>query len=103
MVQKKLAQRNLSQRSTYSEKTGQNQLKINPQQEEEEKSLEDGERVQSSQEEQREENRTPEELFLEHFTAEPVRDETLEETMSERLPPATRTKNGSIWKYLKIA
>ena len=37
---------------------------------------------QSFQEEQKEGNRTPEELFLEHFTAEPVRDEILEETMS---------------------
>ena len=69
------SERSMAQISTYSEKTVQNQLKMNPQQEEE-KSSEDGERFQSSQEEQREGNRTPE----------------------ERFPPATRRKNGSIWK-----
>ena len=37
---------------------------------------------QSFQEDQGEGNRTPEELFLYHFVAEPVRDEMVEETMS---------------------
>ena len=37
---------------------------------------------QSFQEYQGEGNRTPEELFLKHFTAEPVRDEILEDTTS---------------------
>ena len=50
------SEKSTAQISTYSEKTVQNQLKINPQQEEE-KLSEDGERFQSSQEEQREENR----------------------------------------------
>ena len=65
-----------SQESTCSEKTVQNQMMVNPQQEEE-KSSDDGVMFQSFQEDQGEGNRTPEELFLEHFTAEPVRDEVL--------------------------
>ena len=44
------SEKSTAQISTYSEKTVQNQLKINPQQEEETFS-EDGERFQSSQEE----------------------------------------------------
>ena len=96
------SEKSTSQKSTYSEKTVQNQLKMNPQQEEE-KSSEDGERFQSSQEEQREGNRTPEELFLEHFTAEPVRDEVLEETMSDQIvitTPASHPQEE--WRHLEI-
>ena len=47
------SEKSMAQISTYSEKTVQNQLKINPQQEEE-KLSEDREKFQSSQEEQRE-------------------------------------------------
>ena len=72
------------QKSTYLEETVQEQLEINPQQEEEER-WQDKERVQSSPEEQREESRTPEELFLEHFTAEPVRDEVRDEILEEEI------------------
>ena len=75
------SEKSMSQKFTCSKKTEQDQLKINPQQEEE-KSSDDGEMFQSFQEEQREGNKTPEELFLEHFTAEPVRDEILKDTMS---------------------
>ena len=94
-------EKSTSQKSTCSEKTVQDQLKMNPQQEEE-KSSEDKEMFQSFQEEQREGNRTPEELFLEHFTAEPVRDEVLEETMSDQIvimtPASHLQENGGIWK-----
>ena len=57
------SEKSMSQKSTYPEETVQDQIEINPQQEEEERWL-DRERVQSSQEEKREENRTPEEMFL---------------------------------------
>ena len=63
-----------SQKSVGSEKSVPELGKINPQREEE--------RFRSCPEEQREENKTPEELFQEHFTAEPVRDEILEEPIS---------------------
>ena len=49
------------------------------------------------------ENRTPEELFLEHFTAEPVRDEILEETMSDQIvmtTPASHPEED--WQQLRI-
>ena len=75
---------------------------MNPQQEEE-KSSEEGERFQSFQEEHREGNRTPEELFLEHFTAEPVRDEILEDTMSDQkvvTTPASHPQEE--WRHLEI-
>ena len=52
-------------------------MMVNPQQEEE-KSSDDGVMFQSFQEDQGEGNRTPEELFLEHFTAKPFRNEVLE-------------------------
>ena len=39
---------------------------------------------QPFQEEQEKRQKTPEELFLEHFTAEPVRNEVLEETTSDQ-------------------
>ena len=63
-----------SQKSVCSEEGIPELGKINPQRQEE--------RFQSCPEEQREENKTPEELFQEHFTAEPVRDEILEEPIS---------------------
>ena len=50
----------------YPEEIAQEQIEINPQQEEEERWL-DRERIQSSPEEQREKSKTPEELFVEHF------------------------------------
>ena len=100
------SEKSMSQKSTYPEETVQDQIEINPQQEEEERWL-DGERVQLSQEEQREENKTPEEMFLEHFTAEPVRDEVrdeiLEETMSDQIvmtTPASHPQED--WQQLRI-
>ena len=54
------------QKSIRSEEIIPDLKKINPQEEED--------RFQSCQEEQREENKTPKELFPEHFTAETVRD-----------------------------
>ena len=69
---------------------------IDPQQEEEkssdgeeEKSSEGEEMFQSFQEDQEKGQKTPEELFLEHFTAEPVRDEVLEETTSDQVVTTT--------------
>ena len=88
-----------SQKSKHQE---QDQLETNPQQEEEEKSL-NKDQIQTSQGEQREENRTPEELFNEHFTAEPVRDEILEEMMSEQVvitTPASHPQED--WQQLRI-
>ena len=78
------SEKSVSQKSTYLEETVQEQLEINPQQEEEERWL-DKERVQSSPEKQREKSRTPEELFLEHFTAEPGRDEVRDEILGEEI------------------
>ena len=57
--------------------------------------------------EQREENKTSEELFLEHFTAEPLRDEVideiLEETMRDQIvmtTPASHLQED--WQQLRI-
>ena len=95
------SEKSRSQESTCSEKTVQDQLKINPQREEE-KLSDGGEMFQSFQEDQREGNRTPEKLFLEHFTAEIVRDKILEDTTSYQevitTSPSTSRKNGGIWK-----
>ena len=60
------SEKSRSQESTCSEKTVQDQLKINPQREEE-KLSDGGEMFQSFQEDQREGNRTLEELFREHL------------------------------------
>ena len=52
---------------------------------------------QSFQEDQEEGSRTPEKLFLEHLTAEPVRDEVLEETTSQQeviMKPAIYPQEG---------
>ena len=72
---------------------------ISPQQEEEkssdgeeEKSSEGEEMFQSLQEDQEKGQKTPEELFLEHFTAEPVRDEVLEETTSDQVVTTTSAR-----------
>ena len=57
------SEKRMSQEFTSSEETVQNQTMVNPQQEEE-----NGDMFQSFQEDQGKGNRTPEELFLEHFT-----------------------------------
>ena len=84
--------------SGYSEMTRsvQNEMIINPQQEEEkaldgeeENSSDGGEMFQSFQEDQEKGQKTPEELLLEHFTAEPGRDEDLEETTSDQVGTTT--------------
>ena len=41
------------------------------------------------QEDQEKGQKTPEELFLEHFTAEPVRDEVLQETIGDQVVTTT--------------
>ena len=47
--------------------------------------------------------KTPEELFLEHFTAEPVRDEVLEETTSDQLvTPTPACLLQEKWRDLEI-
>ena len=78
-VQARSEKRKAQQGFTCSEKTVQDQMETNPQQEAEKSSV-IGEIFQSFQGDQGEGNRTPEELFLEHFSAEPVRDEILEDT-----------------------
>ena len=79
------SEKSASQKSMYPEETAQDQIEINPQQEEEERWL-NRERVQSSPEEQREKSKTPEELFVEHFEeAVEVRNEILEEEISEQV------------------
>ena len=96
------SEKRTSQESTCLEKTVQDQLEINPQLEEE-KSSDDGEMFQSFLEDQGEGNRTPEELFLEHFTAEPVRDEILENTTSyQEVITTPDIHQQEEWQDLKI-
>ena len=86
---------------------------IDPQQEEEkssdgeEKSTNGEEMFQSFQEDQEKGQKTPEELFLEHFTAEPVRVEVLEETTSDQVvtttpagPPQEKWRNLEKWRTI---
>ena len=75
---------------------------INLQQEEEKSS--DGEVMfQLFQEDQEKGQKTPEELFLEHFTAEPVRDEVLEETTSDQVVTTTLVRPPQEqWRDLEI-
>ena len=97
------SEKSASQGSRDPEDTVQEQIEINPQQEEQERWL-DRERIQSSPEKQREESKTPEELFVEHFE-EPVevRDEILEEDISDQVvitTPASRPQED--WQQLRI-